>query len=351
MLGLFIVVVCSCGADLLNGLVLPLSGETLCSLMPISSLCRLISVCVRSVPVRLSRPSGRPIVLRRESIGLPAALPTVPRVSSFGSRMPSTFSADRPVALSVPIVLPIRELDSTLRERRSVADCLFVIETDDSFLPIILPMPLPRSVRSDDRLLSTLGGVAVLSLDGIEGPVELTAGCFATVGAEELRVPIVLPIRERELVVGSFFTFGMDGVLRLLESPILEALLERAAGCSAPLGTDGLVVSIVLRKESIGLPIREVKLGLTRLLELALSEAEGLSDGVFVLRKESMGKEYLGLIELSIRDVLDKLIRLFVLIVGPLDVVLVLMELPIRDVMLGLMRPFVLVPSEVEGLL
>jgi hypothetical protein len=196
-----------------------------------------------------------------------------------------------------------------------------------------------------------LGGVAVLSLDGIEGPVELTAGCFATVGAEELRVPIVLPIRERELVVGSFFTFGMDGVLRLLESPILEALLERAAGCSAPLGTDGLVVSIVLRKESIGLPIREVKLGLTRLVELVLSEAEGLSDGVFVLRKESMGKEYLGLIELSIRDVLDKLIRLFVLIVGPLDVVLVLMELPIRDVMLGLMRPFVLVPSEVEGLL
>jgi hypothetical protein len=206
-----------------------------------------------------------------------------------------------------------------------------------------------------------LGGVAVLSLDGIEGPVELTAGCFATVGAEELRVPIVLPIRERELVVGSFFTFGMDGVLRLLESPILEALLERAAGCSAPLGTDGLVVSIVLRKESIGLPIREVKLGLTRLLELALSEAEGLSDGVFVLRKESMGKEYLGLIELSIRDVLDKLIRLFVLIVGLLvgtvcemlgsDGALVLIELPIRDVMLGLMRPFELVPSEVEGLL
>jgi hypothetical protein len=135
------------------------------------------------------------------------------------------------------------------------------------------------------------------------------------VGAEELRVPIVLPIRERGLVVGSFFAFEGDGVLKLIESSIREALPERAAGCSAPLGTDGLVVLIVL-------PIREVKLGLTRLFELVLNEFEGLSDGVFVFLKESMGKEYLGLIELSIRDVIPESIR-----------------------------PLELVPNEVEGLL
>ena len=204
--------------------------------------------------------------------------------------------------LSVPIVLPIRELEFTVRERRSVADCLFVIETDGSFLPIIPPIPRLRSVRSDDWLLFTL--------DGVEGLVELTAGCLAPVGAEELLpresiglVPIVLPIRERGLVVGSFFAFEGDGVLRLIESSIREAPLERAAGCSALLGTDGLVVSIVL-------PIREVMLGLMRLLVLVPSEVEGL-----------------------------------------LDVSLVLIELPIRDVMLELILPLELVPSDVEGLL
>ena len=126
------------------------------------------SVLVRSVVVRVSRPSGRPIVL-------PAALPTVPRAAALGSRMPATFSADRLVAFLSPIVLPIRELEFTVRERWFVADCLFVIETEGSFLPIIPPMPRP---------LFILDEVAVPVLDEIEGLVELTAGCFATVGAE-----------------------------------------------------------------------------------------------------------------------------------------------------------------------
>ena len=287
------------------------------------------SVRVRSVPVRISRPSGRPIVL-------PAALPTVSRVSSFGSRTPATFSAGRSVVLLSPIVLPIRELEFTVRERWFVADCLFVIETDGSFLPIILPMPWLRSVRSDDWLLFTVGGVTILSPDEVEGLVELTAGCFAPVGAGELRVPIVLPIRERWLVVGSFFAFERDGVLRLIESPIREAPLERAAGCSAPLGTDGLVVSIVL-------PIRDVMLGLIRPLEFVSSEVEGLLDGVLVL------------IELPIREVIFGLTRPLEFVSseveGLLDGVLVLIELPIRDVMLGLTRPLEFVSNEVGGLL
>lgn len=147
---------------------------------------------VRSVLVRVSRPAGRPIVL-------PAALPTVPRVAVLGSRAPAILSADRLVVLLVPIVLPIRELESTLRERWFVADCLFVIEIEGSFLPITLPMPRLRSLRSDDRLLFTLDEVDVLVLDEIEDLFELTAGCFTTVGAEELRVPIELPIREARL--------------------------------------------------------------------------------------------------------------------------------------------------------
>jgi len=58
----------------------------------------------------MSRPAGRPIVL-------PVALPTVPLVAALGSRAPATFSADRLVMLLSPIVLPIRELEFTLRER------------------------------------------------------------------------------------------------------------------------------------------------------------------------------------------------------------------------------------------
>jgi hypothetical protein len=249
-----------------------------------------VSLRLKSLrPALIFRPAGRPIVL-------PEALPTVPRVAAFGSRTPATFSADRLVVLLVPIVLPIRELDFTVRERRSVADCLFVIETDGSFLPITLPMFRLRSVRSDDWLLFTL--------DEVEGLVELTAGCLATVGAEELRVPIELPIRERWLVVGCFLAFEADGVLRLLELPIREDPLELAAGCLAPLGTDGLVVSIVL-------PIREVMLGLIRLLVLVV-----------------------GLLVVVVRE-------------GLLDGVLILIELPIRDDMLELILPFELLRLDV----
>ena len=109
---------------------------------------------------------------------------------------------------------------------------------------------------------------------------------------------IVLPIRERWLVVGCFFVFERDGVLRLGELPIREALLERAAGCFALLGTDDLVVLIVL-------PIREVMLGLIRLLVLVV-----------------------GFLVVIARELLL------------LDGVLVLIELPIRDVMLELILPF-----------
>jgi len=282
------------------------------SLRPVPTLVR-----VRSAGVRISRPAGRPIVL-------PTALPTVPRAAALGSRMPATFSADRLVVLLSPIVLPIRELEFTVRERWFVADCLFVIETDGSFLPIIPPMPRP---------LFTLDEVAVLDLDEIEVLVELTAGCFATVGAEELRVPIELPIRERWLVVGCFFAFEGAGVLRLLGPPMREVPLERAAGCSALLGTDGLVVLIVL-------PIREVMLGLILLLVLIV----GLF--VVVVRVLLLLDGVLVLIELPIRDDMLELIRLLEFVLseaeGLLDGVLVLIELPIRDDMLGLMRLLVL---------
>jgi hypothetical protein len=178
------------------------------------SCSRLTSVRVLSVVMRVSLPPVRPIVL-------PAALPMVPRLSAFGSR-----TLDM---LPVPIVRPIREVDLSSEERRLVAACFFSTDIDGSLLPITLTIPRPRSVRSVERSLFTTSGV--------DGLIELTAGCFTPVGAEEFRVPIVPPIR--------------------------EVLLERAAGCSAPLGTDGLVVLI-------SLPIREVMLGLIRLLVLVV---------------------------------------------------------------------------------
>ena len=263
------------------------------SLIPMLLLSRLISVRVLSVVMRVSLPAVRPIVL-------PAALPTVPRVAAFGSRTL--------VVLLAPIVLrkespglPIRDVDFASCERRLVTACFFVTDIDGSLLPIILPIPRPRSVRVDKRLLLTLAGVEDLG--------ELTAGCLAPVGAEELRAPIVLPIRERWLVVGCFFTFEAGGDLRLLEPPIREAPLELAAGWFALLGTDGLVVLIVL-------PIREVMLGLIRLLVLVV-----------------------GFLVVIVRELLL------------LDGVLVLIELPIRDDMLGLILLFELLGGETELLL
>ena len=237
--------------------------------------------------MRVPRPAVRPIVLRRESPGLPVALPTVPRV-----------------VLLVLIVLPIRDLDFVATERSLVADSFFVAGIDGVLLPITVPIFRPRSVRCDD--------LPLFALSEVEGLVELTAGCLAPVGAEELRVPIVLPIRERWLVVGCFFVFERDGVLRLLEPPIREAPLERAAGCFALLGTDGLVVLIVL-------PIREVILGLILLLVLVV--------GLFVVIVR----------ELLLLEEIERL----------LDGVLVLIELPIRDVMLELILPFELLRFDV----
>ena len=168
-----------------------------------------------------------------------------------------------------------------------MADCLFVIETDGSCLPIILPMPRLRSVRCDDWLL------LVLILDEIEDLFELTAGCFAPVGAEELRVPIELPIR--------------------------EVPLERAAGCSALLGTDGLVVSILL-------PIRDDMLGLILLLVLVV--------GLFVIVvRERLLDGVLVLIELPIRDEMLGLIRLDVLVLGA-RLVIALLEMLLLGVRL-----------------
>jgi hypothetical protein len=217
--------------------------------------------------MRVSRPAVRPIVLREEYPGL-----------------------------------PIREVGFASVERRLVADCFFVTDIDGSLLPITLPIPRPRSVRSVERLLFTLGVVDDL--------VELTAGCLAPVGAEELRVPIVLPIRERWLVVGCFFAFEAGGVLRLLEPPIREAPLELAAGWFALLGTDGLVVLILL-------PIREVILGLILLLVLVVDRfvivfRDLVLDGLLVLLEEveRLPGCVPGLIELTIRDVMLGLILL-----------------------------------------
>lgn len=274
------------GADFLNDLEPSRSLLTLVSLMPISLLWRLISVRVLSVLTRVSLLSTRPIVL-------PVVLPTFWRLADPGSRTPAIFSVDRLVKLSEPIVRPTRDGRFDSVERRLVAGCLFVTETDESFLPIILPMPRLRSKGSNNRLLFSLRGVTVLVCREAERLFELTAGSFAPVGAVELRVPIVSPIRERRLVAGSFFAFETDGVLELLEPPIRKDQFERAAGRLAPLPAVGLVVLIVL-------PIREVMLGLIRL---------------FVL-----------------------VVDLFVIVFRELrlDVFLVPIELPMRDVMLGL---------------
>jgi len=131
-------------------------------------------------------------------------------------------------------------------------------------------------------------------------------------------VPIVLPIRERWLVVGCFFAFEAGGVLRLLEPPIREAPLELAAGWFALLGTDGLVVLILP-------PIREVMLGLILLLVLLVERF------VIVFRDLSAGRLTVLLCWLLV--LLEEVERL-------LDGVLVVIVLPIRDVMLGLILLF-----------
>jgi hypothetical protein len=145
-------------------------------------------------------------------------------------------------------------------------------------------------VRSDELLLFTLSEVDDL--------FELTAGCFAPVVAEEFRAPTKPPIR--------------------------EALSERAAGCSALLGTDGLVVLILL-------PMREVRLELILLLVFLVER--------FVITLLEPLKPKLLLLEPLKLDVLLLDLLLFVttlLELLLLDGVLFVIVLPIRDVMLGL---------------
>jgi len=262
-------------ADFLVGLVPSLSLSTLESpaLKPSRSL--LISVRVLSDVMRASRPAVRPIVL-------PVVSPTVPRVVAFSS--PSL------AVLPAPIVLPIRDVEFLSCERCVVAACLFDTDIDGSVLPITLPMLRLRSLRDAERLLLILG------------VVELTAGCVASDRAEELRVPI--------------------------KSPIREVLSERAAGCSAPLGTDGLVVLMLF-------PIREVMLGLILLLSLVFER--------FVITLLELLKFKLLLLELLTLDV--PLLELFLLVITLLELllsdgVIVLIELPIREVMLELILPF-----------
>jgi len=135
-------------------------------------------------------------------------------------------------------------------------------------------------------------------------------------------------MRERRLVVDWFFIFETDGVMRLLESSIREVPLELAAGCSAPLGTDGLVVLILL-------PIREVMLGLI-LLPVFLVER-------FVITLLELLKFKLLLLELLTLDV--PLLELFLFVTTLLELllldgVLFVIMPPIRDVMLGLILLF-----------
>jgi hypothetical protein len=151
---------------------------------------------------------------------------------------------------------------------------------------------------------------------------ELTAGCFALVVTEELRAPIVFPIR--------------------------AVLSERAAGCSALLGTDGLVVLILL-------PMREVKLELILLLLVLFVER-------FVITLLELLKFKLLLLDLlrlnlPLLEPLTLDVPLLELFTGRLavllfviallelllpDDVLVVIVLPIRDVMLGLILLLVL---------
>lgn len=116
--------------------------------------------------------------------------------------------------------------------------------------------------------------------------------------------------------------------MRLLESSIREVPLELAAGCSALLGTDGLVVLM-------SLPIREVRLELILLLVFLVER--------FVITLLELLKFKLLLLELLTLDVPLLELLLFVIALLELlllDGVLVVIVLPILDVMLELILPF-----------
>ena len=146
---------------------------------------------------------------------------------------------------------------------------------------------------------------------------EPAAGCLAPVGVEGLRVSVELPMRDLNVL-----------------SCDLDRLFERAAGCLAAVEADGLSIRIEplpLGREPgadlsmrMELPMREVLPELTRLLVLGVDRlADEDTEGVLVPIE---------------RPMLD-----LVLVVGRLgdeetDGLRVVIEPPIRDLLLGLIR-------------
>ena len=148
-----------------------------------------------------------------------------------------------------------------------------------------------------------------------------------------------------------------------------EATPERAAGCSALLGTDGLVVPEIPDRGPIDVPIRDLEFALVE-LELDFGELDRVLAGC-LLEVEMVGvlllikllkREFwlvVGLFVGAVRELLlGRLLRVRSEFEVPPDELLVVILLPILDVMLELMRPLefllgwlLLVRSEVEDLL
>jgi len=133
-----------------------------------------------------------------------------------------------------------------------------------------------------------------------------------------------------------------------------ETPLERAAGCSALLGTDGLVVLETSDRGPIDVPIRDLEFVLVE-VELDLDELDRTVAGS-LLEVEMVGC----LLEEEIAGVLlllGWLLRIRSEVKGLSDELLIVILLPIRDVMPEFIRPLELlgllirVRSEVESLL
>jgi hypothetical protein len=229
-----------------------------------------------------------------------------------------------------------------------------------------------------------------LSLVPTRGDVEAPAFRLSRIDLpirmfSELLVPAV------GLRVADFREAEMDGVLLVIELPMrevrpeelptLETLPELAAGCLAPVGVEGLGVSVELLMRDLNV----LSCDLERLFErvagcLAAVESDGLSIRIELL---PLGREPgAGLsmrMELPMREVLPELTRLRVLGVDPLadedtdgvlvpierpmldlvlvvglladeepDGLLVVIELPMRVLLLGLIRALELLLTEVE---
>jgi hypothetical protein len=138
----------------------------------------------------------------------------------------------------------------------------------------------------------------------------------------------------------------------LLEPPVREALLDRAAGCVARLGTDGLVVLIflpirevilglILRKESLELLlvllVERFVITLLELLKFKLLLLELLRFNLLLLKLLTLD---VPLLEVSTGRLAVLLFVIALLELLLLDGVLVVILLPIREVMLELILPF-----------